>query len=128
MSAFIVDGDVMNRIAEYLEGKSETPKGSASAQQIGAELYQMNKDAVTYRYPQCSEDDLPGFDLRGWSWEAAEPATDEQTYKYIQCLLYQCSEGDVPETPLYEWLTEEGRDLAEIIVRNTEAYQAAKWG
>lgn len=49
-------------------------------------------------------------------------------YKAISCLLYQCSEGNVPETSLFGELAKLRNDLAGIIVCGLPEYEAAPWG
>jgi len=50
-----------------------------------------------------------------------------QAYKSLCCLLYQCSEGDVPTMPLYKALQRIKQHLAELIVRELPAYEKAVW-
>ena len=51
-----------------------------------------------------------------------------QAHKSTACLLYQCSEGDVPENPLYKALEELRSALAEHLVTSTPEWDAALWG
>lgn len=48
--------------------------------------------------------------------------------KQLQCLLYQCSEGDVPDSPLFQAMQKLSGDLCESIVRRLPAYERAPWG
>ena len=51
-----------------------------------------------------------------------------QAYKWLSCFIYQCSEGDIPETSqLYKTLDEIKSYLAECIVGNLPEYDKAIW-
>ena len=51
-----------------------------------------------------------------------------QDYKTIQCYLYQCYEGNVPETPLFKVLKKLEKEVACYIVENQPEYEEAQWG
>ena len=48
--------------------------------------------------------------------------------KAIRCLIYQCSEGKVPDSKLYKELEVMSGRLANVIVQNTHEYDGAPWG
>jgi len=48
--------------------------------------------------------------------------------KSLQCWKYQCSEGDIPETKLYQFFEEVEHHLALKIVINLPEYDKATWG
>jgi hypothetical protein len=59
------------------------------------------------------------------------PPSAVQLVKSLQCLSYQCSEGNVGEGCYVEEMKAlHGTisELCEIIVRNLPAYEAAEWG
>lgn len=49
-------------------------------------------------------------------------------FKSLQCWMYQCAEGDVPETDLYKFFEEVEKQIAISIVIGLLAYDKAKWG
>lgn len=53
-----------------------------------------------------------------------------QSYKSLQCWLYQCCEGDIPEvSKLYKFFdTVVIRHMANSIITKTPAYEQAEWG
>jgi hypothetical protein len=51
-----------------------------------------------------------------------------EQFKAIHCLLYQCHEGKVHETRLYEELNRAARELAQRIVQDLPEYDMAAWG
>lgn len=131
MSAFIVGTETMNRVVSFLLNNVESfagvptfttgsPEGIGSA--IGQLLYRLNTDAVNQRYGEREESPGPRYAFKMVS------VTDIQAYKSIGCLMYQCSEGDVPERPLFRQLSEVHGELAHRIVGKLEAYDRAEWG
>jgi len=97
------------------------------SQRLGDDLYTMNQEAIHQRY----KEDVESIKF------IAKPITimgnfgeqgRVQLYKSLQCLHYQCNEGDVPESnKLYELLTECISDIAHAIVRKLPQYENAKW-
>ena len=76
-------------------------------------LYQRYGDPATERFLYEPVDDLP--DLC-------------QTLKSVQCWLYQCTEGDVPDRKLYRFFDTVVRVwLLDIIVSRLPEYAEAEW-
>ena len=51
-----------------------------------------------------------------------------QAYKSLKCFLYQCCEGDIPETnELYKMFDKISDSMAHAIVRNLPEYENGKW-
>ena len=152
MSAFVIDKQTMDRVVSGICAK-ERVNGQVirrfsgldttirtNGTEIGRRLFTLNIEAVTQRY---GDDDLPGpcdvngkstarLDAARYVW-AAHPANDQETMirsmKAMQCLSYQCAEGDVPErAALYRELKAAIGELAEAIVEKMPTYSAAPWG
>jgi hypothetical protein len=87
---------------------------------IGKKLYAMNHEALWQRYGTL--ENCPPY-----RWQPAGYKTPVRSYKAVQCLLYQCSEGDVPETPLYAELESIKNHLATRIIGELPAYNAVPW-
>ena len=51
-----------------------------------------------------------------------------QVYKDLQCLLYQCSSGDLDQTDLFKTLSELKNYLGELIITHLPVWEAAPWG
>lgn len=149
MSAFVCDDKTINRIIAGLSfamtsGGYPTQFEKPSAElaemlndpaEFGRVLYSMNVNAVEQRYPDCvgNANNLPGqCDDNGnhvpFRFAHIMPTTVIQFYKSINCYLYQCSEGDVDELPLYKMLREYSKNLAVAIVERMPAYDKAEWG
>lgn len=154
MSAFVVSPHTMDRalcglFATDRDTRSivhvfaDIPLASADASEIGRRLYWMNIDAVQQCYPDTLADpaNMPGpagaarlshtyvaFQCY-WRPCVGDRGLDRlvDAYKAMQCLRYQCSEGNVPGTPLYAELTRAMGLIAERIVSTLPAFEAAKW-
>lgn len=147
MSAYIVDDKTINLIVAALKTANQnggwnkpycSPKNEAlqfeSPAEFGRTLYGMNLNAVEQRYPDTvgNPDRLPGpCDEDGkhtpYKFQSVIPPQPVQFLKFLSCLMYQCSEGDVDELPLYKALREYESILALHIVQNSKAYDEAKW-
>jgi hypothetical protein len=55
------------------------------------------------------------------------PTSTIQAYKSLQCLSYQCCEGNVPDNPLYKLLEEIENAMARQIVSDLAEYDKAEW-
>jgi hypothetical protein len=56
----------------------------------------------------------------GWS--------EVQLLSHLSCLRYQMSEGDVPDTTIYNQLDDLIQGIAETLVRKLPEYGKAAWG
>ncbi len=148
MSAYIVDDETINRIVAGLSWASEfgewdrpLPKPTskklnlvyAGPDAFGNILRNMNAEAVSSRYPNDNPDELPGpVDSNGknspYQYHQVEPPSPVQMVKSLQCYLYQCAEGNVPENNLYKALDAYVSELCIHIVTNSAEYSTAKWG
>ena len=91
---------------------------------IGGYLFVMNIEAIEQRYGEGEAKTFRPLDYqyRSIIWPDAI-----NLYKSIRCLLYQCTEGNVPETTIYKTLEEFARDIAEHIVHRLPAYENGEW-
>jgi hypothetical protein len=83
----------------------------------------MNRRALRARYVRSDDNPLPQFVIERWA-----DATPVEQFKAIYCLLYQCSEGDVTKSPLYDELNHAAAELAQRIVQDLPDYDKASWG
>jgi hypothetical protein len=134
MSAFIVSTGTMNRVVQaimhtcpHFDGEPTRPPAvrlQDVGTHLGIKLYRLNAEAVRQRYDQSEP--VPLFR----STQVEAPRTRKEwiaCFKALQCLSYQCSEGDVPDTPLYRELETVRYGLAARIIADLPEYQAAKW-
>lgn len=85
-------------------------------------MWKMNCNAYAKRYKEECQNILPHF-----------PATKEisnfQALKSLNCLLYQCNEGDIPDAiPLFDILEKTAIGLTGWIIGNLPEYREAEWG
>jgi len=89
------------------------------AKRFARELHRMNVRAVRYRYA----DDKHRYTF------VYEPVKCSiyQAVKSMHCLHYQCSEGDVPEEPLFKLLEDLTHAIESAIVTHSAEYELADW-
>jgi len=151
MSCFIVSNESLNRIVqaaraldckhryEYLGKAFEELKYDliTDAERLGQDLFDMNVDAFCERYP-ATEDNSPHRtrypeDIGEFEYYPVMPAPLNrepliQAHKSASCLLYQCSEGDVPERPLFKALEAFVQRLADEFITIDPRWEEALWG
>jgi hypothetical protein len=135
MSAFIVAPDCINSIVTYLYQHPEHFRRlkrelgydvaqSDDLRRLAIDLYHLNCDAVDQRYGKSAttEDESESFAFCLVRRESIA------VHKAACCLHYQCSEGNVPEQPLYEALKTIVARIADLIVSKLPTYDEAPWG
>ncbi len=152
MSSFIVSNDTINRVLAFTLTKAartndtfgyparaflgattgsgpanRTGNPSIDTAELGQRLYDLNVQATGERYPDESADSLPGPVVKGYTYTRLVPPSPIQAYKSLGCLLYQCSEGDVPDSPLYQALQELQHGIAAALVCDLPEYNRADW-
>ena len=90
---------------------------------IGRKLFLMNRRALGARYECSSRFPLSQFVFAKWA-----DATPVEQFKAMRCLLYQCCEGEVPNSQLYDELNRAAGELAQRIVQDLPEYDKASWG
>jgi hypothetical protein len=139
MSAFMVNTKVMTKVVtgillnlDVFDGESTsrtallaapTDAQKEAGTSIGKKLFLLNRRALRARYG-CSKDiRLADFVFEKWA-----DATPVGQFKAIHCLLYQCHEGKVHESRLYDALNHAAGELAQRIVQDLPDYDKASWG
>lgn len=136
MSAFMVEDRVINRVVCWLNNREHQwnrdrilevaqleSTDNEWEEKLGASMFQLNMDGVNSRYGAGQAGEFRSLDYRF----AYEMSNDIQVLKSLQCWLYQCCEGDVPETPLYKAFSELAGEIAIGIVHKMDAYDKAEW-
>jgi hypothetical protein len=124
MSAFFVGSETINA-AVTLILKAEGPRSIEEVNKLGKSLWLLNALAVEQRY--ASEDAGKFLDeINTYSFAPVEQTSFAAILKATNCLLYQCSEGEVPELALFKKLSAITERYAEHT--KTDAYDAAPWG
>jgi len=139
MSAFMVNTNVMAKVVtaillnlDTFDGESTcrvallaapTDAQKEAGSKIGKRLFLLNRRALRARY-RCSDHlGVPEFVFERWA-----AATPGQQFKAMSCLLYQCHEGKVHESRLYDELNHAAGELAQRIVQDLPEYEKASWG
>jgi hypothetical protein len=136
MSAFIVGQQTMANIVNslfydhkfnewYRILKEHGYTTAKDFDRLYQELYMMNRKAVIDRYEEKEGSDyieLPDE----VNWDSGR-CSKIQALKSMQCLRYQCSEGDVPESKLYKFLDEIITDWMSYIIGEMPEYEQAVW-
>jgi hypothetical protein len=147
MSAFIVENACLENIVGHLasleQGSMEVytrrpveelgydltdPKHCL---RLAKDMMQMNCEAVGARYGENAEsvDYVKQVKFKPSKWGfPAKPSCPSQAYKSLCCFLYQCSEGNVPEKPLFKALQEVEHKIAADIVHSLPGWDALTWG
>ena len=125
MSSYIVDDSTINRITSYLNRWAHSDKmhrgayalqelgycldDSNELERLGADMFRLNVAATSQRYHGESIETLPGtvghYEYTH-HWENCDAAT---VLEELSRFIYQCAEGNVPESPLYQALDQDVR-------------------
>lgn len=117
MSAFIVSQETMRRAVTAMDDHNSSCE---ALDVLGAQLYALNARAVSQRYGRPEE--APAYEHR-----PLFSASRHQLFKSLNCLIYQCSEGDVPKHLLYEAMQKRATQLAFDIATGLPEYDKAVW-
>lgn len=137
MSAFLVQDSTIDRIVDFcymLTFQREAPLAYLKSPvvlnnyedciEFGKKLYAMNVVALVARYDTRAVDLMPD---NGHHYRSGKVPTMGAMLKHLDCYLYQCSEGSVPEEALYVSLDVLRDSLARVIASEAPDYKAAAW-
>ncbi|MDG1530305.1 MAG: hypothetical protein P8Q99_03035 [Paracoccaceae bacterium] len=121
MSAFFVGAKTIHAAATLIL-MGEGPRSAEDINKIGRSLWMMNALALEERY--ADENAQSYLDqINGYQFAHVEGVDFASILKATNCLLYQCSEGEVPQMSLFKKLkaiTDRYADTEE-----TDAYDKA---
>ena len=137
MSAFLVGNTTINKIITIIRRqtqKSEWFKSELASKlnidfieygwetKLGQKMFDLNQLALKYRYGDRKQPIV--YKYQSDLWGVVE------SYKALQCWLYQCCEGEIPEkSKLYKVFDEFIKPyLANAIVTSMSEYDNAEWG
>lgn len=144
MSAYITGDETINKILGFIKADCEKNsyiyrplenKGLGwkdgghhrdAACALGSEMRNLNIQAFCARYEGEILETLLANDNYQYG-DKLRPSRI-QAFKSLRCWLYQCSEGDVPETDLFKAFDEVSKNMASHIVSRTPEFDAAVWG
>lgn len=117
------DGETLARLFASFTAPND-PRDALDA--LGRLVLTLNVDALRACYPKASHVDEER-QAAGYTF-TARPETAGYALRQLDCLLYQLSEGDVPERPLYAALADMRRILADRVLEDVPSYARAPWG
>ena len=140
MSAFMVEDHTINRVVTWLRREVQTTRFRLDRlareydvdltsenwdEKLARAMFQLNCDGVNARY---GEGEAEKFRPLTFTYKTEVYHSLVQVLKSLRCLLYQCSEGEVPRTMLYQFFEEVEHHLAVKIVSSLPEYDTATWG
>jgi len=140
MSAFMVEDKTINSVVAWLKREVATSRFTLDwlAREYGIDLtsagwdaklaqamFQLNCDGVNARY---GKGEAEKFRPLNFTYKPERYYSLVQVLKSLQCWQYQCSEGDVPETRLYQFFEAVEHHVALQIVMDLPEYKKASWG
>ncbi len=137
MSAFIVSDACINRVVAHIaDAQVNDYARRVLAQDVGivvnltdgpqrlaSAMFSLNVEAVRQRYPGETGEAFRPLNFQ----HRHELCSTMQAYKSLACWLYQCAEGNVPETPLYRAMQRVKWSIADHIICELPAYNKAEW-
>lgn len=146
MSAYLVDKKTIDRIINYILNKRNSPdsytlsfifrKLSEAGYSVQTEkgliklakaMILLNRRGVSARYGE-NYNKIVTYTLDEFAPYMNGEEYDIQTLKSLQCLTYQCAEGNVPNTKLYKLLELFERAIMSKIISELPSYKEATWG
>jgi hypothetical protein len=140
MSAFLVKDTTINYVVNWLrreidrlpviahklkEAGFDTSK-AGWAERLGQELFLLNIKAVNAQYGSGEAARFRRLDYR---FQHTEAVSLMQVLKSLQCWLYQCNKGNVPQTAVYGLFdTDVQLYLMDMIITKLPEYEQAEWG
>ena len=144
MSAFVVEDKTINRIVDWLcldwrgsrkatvfalDGYNLDIDGAA--ERLAGDMFNLNVNAVNQRYGPNEAEKFRPLDFKyshRIQWGDSAVANACRALKALHCWQYQCSEGNIPETPLFRMFSEIDSAIALWIIGTMPEYETADWG
>lgn len=139
MSAFMVQDQTINNVVNELAFGQQLDylrvqmleagydlKTVEGRRLLAKDMFNLNVKGVNARYGENEAGKFRELDFKYRLGDAN--ITIVQAYKSLNCWLYQCSEGDIPEDNFfYALMSRIAGSLAEHIVKRLPEYDKAKW-
>ena len=123
MSAFFVTKKTIDVVVMAMRPALMTNDDTANA--FGRKLYEMNAEALRQRYQLDGTQELTDYleEAKNYTFEEHKDISDAQLIKSMNCLAYQCCEGDVDESDLYQRLEKEIELQTEAVSKGRTVFQ-----
>jgi len=136
MSAYIVEADTLYRVInlitkiDYVSNSLKPIKEEAimTPQILFNKLNVLNRFAISERYEDEPMTNKPSykFNLDRY-YQVASNTNQFQNLKSLQCLTYQCAEGEAIKSDLYKTLESFERNYAFQIISSLKQYEQSTW-
>ena len=136
MSAYIVEADTLYRVINlitkinYVNNSLKPIKDEAilTPQILFNKLNTLNRFAISERYEAEKMTDKPSYKFNLERYNQIVSNTNQyQNFKSLQCLTYQCAEGEAFKSDLYKSLEEFERSFAVQIISSLKQYEQSTW-
>ena len=136
MSAYIVEADTLYRVInlitkiDYVNNSLKPIKDEAilTPQILFNKLNTLNRFAISERYEAEKMTDKPSYKFNLERYNKVVSNTNQyQNFKSLQCLTYQCAEGEAFKSDLYKSLEEFERSFAVQIISSLKQYEQSTW-
>lgn len=139
MSAYIVTQNTMRNVLTAVAVINSSVWGSEAIvfksyggdyKKLGDDLFELNELAVNTRYGSgtCIHNKYTyDTDFGHVNYRDIELSQLAQLCKSVSNLIYQCSEGSVPDLPLFKELEKCESHLAKIALQSTPEWNEAAW-
>ena len=117
MSAFLVQHETIRKVCSAFA--FERGYTWPELDKLGRELLLMNHRALLARYGDAMPESVRFTFYPDWKLRA-------ELLAECECLLYQCSEGDVPDCELYRKLESVIESFSDVS-QDSEEYENAAW-
>jgi len=94
-------------------------------ERLGNAMFALNVRAVEARYRPGTATQFRKLDYR---YERCYAIGKIQGLKNLDCWMYQCTEGTIPEDPLYKLMEQIADSIRRSLVSRMPEYEKATWG
>jgi len=106
---------------EEIFGIEEEDSENMKIERIVKKLHKLNVRAMKERYDYLYKEEPFIVDIYKYSKDLY------QLYKYAQCYLYNCLEGDCDESPVYKFIKYLKGKITDEIISASWEYEKAEW-
>lgn len=142
MSAFVVQDKTINDSIAFLKSTIDNDNwilnplsklgydlsNRTDRERLAKDLFKLNIDGVNERYGDNQAQQFRPLDFKFVDGISSTKRMNiYQCIKSLRCLIYQCSEGTVPERDLFKAIEEVVGRLAMHVVSSMPQYDKAEW-
>ncbi len=140
MSAYVVRDETINRIVDWLWRDAVGFRNAATytldgynmdvdgtAERLANDMFALNVAGVNARYGPNEAQKFRPLDFQYSAVKQGDSAIANacRALKSLHCWQYQCSEGDVPETPLFKMFEQVDLAICHWIIDTMPEYESA---